>query len=174
MTANWMMADICLSLNFKVKNGAIIGRSFKRSSSLPSSSSWEGWSGKIGIKSKRRPSLSVFFYLILSTLIFAFSYFIQIWAWYLITLRLGIAIPLKETVGSWFYSQLGKYLPGKVWLLLGRLYFYDSKGKSRKAITVALYFETVTMIMAAGLVFLVSLLFLKEVKPFYSGIPLSG
>ena len=31
------------------------------------------------------------FSLILSTIIFAFSYFIQLWAWYLITLKLGIA-----------------------------------------------------------------------------------
>ncbi len=112
--------------------------------------------------------------LLLSTLIFVISYFIQMWAWYLITLRLEIAIPFKETVASWFYSQLGKYLPGKVWLLLGRFYLYDSKGKSRKAITVALYLETVTLIMAAGLVFLLSLLFLKEVKPFTLGIPLPG
>jgi len=112
--------------------------------------------------------------LLLSTLIFVLSYLIQVWAWYLITLRLEIAIPFRDTVAGWFYSQLGKYLPGKVWLFLGRFYLYDSKGKSRKAITVALYLEAVTLIMAAGLVFLLSLLFLKEVKPFTLGIPLSG
>lgn len=112
--------------------------------------------------------------LLLSTLIFVFSYFIQVWAWYLVTLRLEIALPLRETVATWFYSQLGKYLPGKVWLLLGRFYLYDSRGKSRKAITVALYLEAVTLIMAAGLVFLLSLLFLKEVESFTLGIPLPG
>src|SRR3990170_7128502 len=60
--------------------------------------------------------------LVLSTLIFAFSYFIQVWAWYLITLKMEVAIPFGETVESWFYSQLGKYLPGKIWLVLGRFY----------------------------------------------------
>src|SRR5512134_3021421 len=50
---------------------------------------------------------------ILSTLIFAFSYFIQIWAWYLITVKLRIALSPSETLKTWFYSQLGKYLPGK-------------------------------------------------------------
>ena len=126
---------------------------------------WENWNQ---VKEASFPFR--FFPLILSTLIFAFSYFIQIWAWYLVTLKSGIAISLKETIGSWFYSQLGKYLPGKVWLLLGRVYFYEAKGKSRRAITVALYFETATMIIASGLVFFFSLPFLKEIKPFYHSI----
>jgi len=109
------------------------------------------------------------FSLILSTIIFAFSYFIQLWAWYLITLKLGIAISLVETLKSWFYSQWGKYLPGKVWLLLGRFYFYEAKGKSKKIISVALYFETVTLLVAAGLIFLSTLSLFKEMGPLYSG-----
>ncbi len=100
--------------------------------------------------------------LVLSIFIFAFSYFIQIWAWYFITLRLRIALSPSDTLQSWFYSQLGKYLPGKVWLLLGRFYFYESKGKSRKTVSVALYLEMATMTMAAGLVFLVTLIFHGE------------
>jgi uncharacterized membrane protein YbhN (UPF0104 family) len=109
------------------------------------------------------------FPLLLSTLIFVFSYFIQISAWYMITLKLGIALPIQETLESWFYSQLGKYLPGKVWVLLGRFYSYESKGKSKKAILIALYLETVTMIVAAGLMFLVAIIFFREVRPFYIG-----
>jgi len=104
-----------------------------------------------------------------STLLFVLSYFIQIWAWYLITLRLKIAVSARETLENWFYSQLGKYVPGKVWLLLSRFYFYESKGKSKKAISVALLVETVTMIVAAGLMFLAALAFFKEVRPFYTG-----
>jgi len=130
---------------------------------------WENWSQVQGAAFSFRVVP-----LLLSTLIFVVSYFIQVWAWYLVTLRLEIALPLRETVATWFYSQLGKYLPGKVWLLLGRFYLYDSRGKSRKAITVALYLEAVTLIMAAGLVFLLSLLFLKEVESFTLGIPLPG
>ena len=108
------------------------------------------------------------FPLILSTLIFAFSYFIQIWAWYLITLKLKIALSPSDTLKSWFYSQLGKYLPGKVWLLLSRFYFYESRGKSKKSISVALYFEIVTIIAAAGLIFLAALIFHREIWLFYS------
>ena len=126
---------------------------------------WENWD------QVKETSFSLrFFPLLLSTLIFVLSYFIQIWAWYLITLKLGVAIPFGETTASWFFSQLGKYLPGKVWLFLSRLYLYDSRGKSKKTITVALYFEVVTLLMAAGLISWVSLLFLKGVRSSYFGI----
>ena len=106
---------------------------------------------------------------ILSTLIFAFSYFIQIWAWYLITLKLKIALSPSETLKIWFYSQLGKYLPGKIWMFLSRFHFYESKGQSKKVISVAIYLEVVTMIVAAGLIFLTGLIFFKEMQSVYSG-----
>jgi uncharacterized membrane protein YbhN (UPF0104 family) len=107
------------------------------------------------------------FLLFMSTLIFAFSYFVQIWAWYLITLKLGIALSTSDTLKSWFYSQLGKYLPGKVWLLLGRFHFYESQGKSKKSISIALYLETVTMMMAAGLICFAALISFDETRSFY-------
>lgn len=106
--------------------------------------------------------------LILSTFIFAFSYFIQVWAWYLITLRLKIALSPSQSVRAWFYSQLGKYLPGKIWILLGRISYYESRGKSKKSTSVALYFEMVTVLMAGGFIFLGSLIFFGEIWPFYS------
>src|SRR4030043_1294738 len=93
---------------------------------------WENWNQVKEASFTFRP-----FSLILSTLIFAFSYFIQIWAWYLITLKLKIALSPSDTLKSWLNSQLGKYLPGKIWLLLGRFYFYESRGKSKKSISVA-------------------------------------
>ena len=114
---------------------------------------WENWAQVRGTPFIFNGPLLFF-----STLVFAFSYFIQIWAWYLITLKLGIAIPFGATLSSWFYSQLGKYLPGKIWLLLSRFYFYESEGKSKKAISVALYIETMTMILASGLLFLAGLI----------------
>jgi uncharacterized membrane protein YbhN (UPF0104 family) len=66
---------------------------------------------------------------------------------------------------------LGKYLPGKVWLLLGRFYYYESRGKSKKSISIALYFETVTVIIAGGLIFLVALAFFRGDGLFYFGRP---
>ena len=123
---------------------------------------WENWN-----QVKDTPFTLQPFAFILSTLIFVFSYFIQIWAWYLITLKLKIALSPSETVETWFYSQLGKYLPGKIWVFLSRFHFYESKGQSKKAISVAIYLEIVTMIVAAGLIFLAALIFYREMGPFY-------
>jgi hypothetical protein len=103
------------------------------------------------------------------TLIFAFSYFIQLWAWYLITLKLGIALSFSETLESWFYSQLGKYVPGKIWLLLSRFYLYESKGKSKKTISIALYFEMVTILVAAGFLFWASLILFQDANAYGLG-----
>ena len=47
------------------------------------------------------------------TLIFTFSYFIQLWAWYLITARLGIALSFRETMGSWLLFPVGKIPAGE-------------------------------------------------------------
>ena len=124
---------------------------------------WDHWNQVKDTPFTLRP-----FPFILSTLIFAFSYFIQIWAWYLITLKLEIALSPSETLKTWFYSQLGKYLPGKIWLFLSRFHFYESKGKSKKTISIALYLETVTIIMGAGLIFLAALIFHREIRLFYS------
>lgn len=107
--------------------------------------------------------------LICSILLFAFSYSFQVLAWHLITVRMKIALTFQETLKSWFYSQFGKYLPGKVWLLLGRFYFYEAKGKSKKAISIALYFETATTLVAAGLISFVALIPFEQVEPFHFG-----
>ena len=120
---------------------------------------WQDWAQVKGASISVSP-----FPFIFGTAVFAFSYFIQIGAWYLITLRLGIALSFSETLENWFTSQLGKYLPGKVWLVLGRFYFYESKGKSKKMITIALYLETVMLIVTGALIFFAALFFLKETR----------
>lgn len=122
---------------------------------------WENW-----VQVKDAPFTLKPFPLILSTLVFTLSYFIQVWAWYLITLKLGIALSPSETLKNWFYSQLGKYLPGKVWLFLGRFYFYESKGKSKKAISIALYLEMATVIIAAVLISCAGFFLSREIRTF--------
>jgi len=124
---------------------------------------WENWAQVKDFTFSIRP-IGLF----LATLVFILSYFVQIWAWYLITVKLGINLPPFETLTTWFYSQIGKYLPGKVWLLVGRFYLYGSKGKSKKAISLALYFETMTLLVAGGFLFLISLFVFKEVGELYS------
>ena len=97
-----------------------------------------------------------------------------IWAWYLITLKLGISIPPRETLKSWYYSHCGEVPPGEGLAFPGSLLLLRFKGNIEKDLTVALYFETVTVMMAAGLVFLASLFFLEESRFLDLGIPPMG
>ena len=124
------------------------------------------WSNWVQVK---EASFSLrFFPLFSGTVFFAVSYFFQLWAWYLITQKLGIALSFPETTKTWFYSQAGKYLPGKIWLFLGRVYFYESKGKSKKSVSVALYFEAATLLVAGGLICLAALLLFEEMGAVHS------
>lgn len=127
---------------------------------------WDNWSKVKGAPFAFSPLL-----LAGSILFYGGSYFFQVWAWHFLTVKLNIALPLAETLENWFVSQFGKYLPGKVWIFLGRFHFYESKGKSKKAISIALYFETITVIVAAGIISFVTLLFFKKTDLVYSGIP---
>ena len=125
---------------------------------------WENWAQVKEASFTLEPSA-----LILATLSYGAAFFIQVRAWSLITVKLGIALARFETIESWFYSQLGKYLPGKVWLLLSRYYFYESKARPGKSIWIALYVETATMVIAAWILFLVGLFLFQEIRTFYSG-----
>ena len=57
--------------------------------------------------------------------------------WHFLTTRAAVAIGPGEAVAAWFYSQLGKYLPGKVFLYLGRLHYYRRRGRPTAQVSVA-------------------------------------
>lgn len=84
--------------------------------------------------------------------------------WHHITRRLGVAVPLSRSFVSWNYSLLGKYLPGKVFLLLGRLEEYRRADKSMGKVTLAFFLETVATLMASVLTILLALL-LVDIDP---------
>ena len=48
--------------------------------------------------------------------------------WHLLTVSSGAHIPLPKAMAAWFYSQLGKYVPGKLFLYLGRVHLYAREG----------------------------------------------
>lgn len=75
--------------------------------------------------------------------------FLQFTNWHLITHRLNIAIPIKLALTSWFYSQLGKYIPGKILMLVYRYTHYSDKSKITLAL--AFYLEIIFASLAAAL-----------------------
>ncbi len=69
--------------------------------------------------------------------------------WHLLTITAGVSIPLSRATAAWFYSQLGKYIPGKVFLYLGRLHFYVREGRQAGPVTVAFGVEFVGNLAAS-------------------------
>lgn len=81
--------------------------------------------------------------------------------WHLITLRNGVALPVKDAMTCWFISLLGKNIPGKVFLMAGRVYLYGRHGKNQAAVAFCYLLEAVSELIAAACIFILSLLLLE-------------
>ena len=79
--------------------------------------------------------------------------------WHLITIKSKANIPLEKAMIAWYYSLLGKYIPGKIFLLGGRLYFYQLEGKSKKTIAFCFLVENICTLLGAAFLFILSLPF---------------
>lgn len=105
------------------------------------------------------------------------AFFLNIWGWNLILGKLKGALSFRKATRIFFLSQLSRYLPGKVWLIFGRVYLCKKEGISEAKVAISLILELSLIIMASLLVFLVSLAFpgsllLKETLLFLVLIPL--
>lgn len=87
--------------------------------------------------------------LVLSMLLLTTWMIGQAGIWHLLTITVHVAIPLPKAMAAWFYSQLGKYIPGKVFLYLARLHFYVREGRPAGPVTLAFGVEFVGNLAAA-------------------------
>ncbi|MEA1936445.1 MAG: hypothetical protein U9M96_06485 [Thermodesulfobacteriota bacterium] len=77
----------------------------------------------------------------------------------------GLNVPILRAGKAWFVSQLGKYVPGKVTLLLVRLDAY--RGYSKRKITVATGIEYIAMLASAFILVLVALASAFQIVPYH-------
>jgi glycosyltransferase 2 family protein len=68
--------------------------------------------------------------------------------WHVITKTLKCAIPMKIAMRCWYVSQLGKYIPGKVFMLFYRFAGYSKENKIK--LSISFYLETLFALLAAG------------------------
>jgi uncharacterized membrane protein YbhN (UPF0104 family) len=73
--------------------------------------------------------------------------------WHLIVRRVIGPHPLSLNLLSWMSSLAGKYLPGKVFLLLGRVYFYRGRGARAAQVTSGFLLEACCSALATLVVF---------------------
>lgn len=72
--------------------------------------------------------------------------------WMIISRDLGAATPPRKLAAAWFASQLGRYIPGKIWLFAGRIGFLKSEGLSMARAAAAAVWEVLASFAAVGLV----------------------
>jgi uncharacterized membrane protein YbhN (UPF0104 family) len=93
------------------------------------------------------------------------AYLVSFFGWIRLTESFHLYAPLLETGKAYFLSQFGKYVPGKVGLLLVRLYAYQNYSKRIVVITTGI--EFIAVMASACLLALISLVFVPiEVPPY--------
>lgn len=73
--------------------------------------------------------------------------------WQYILKKFGYGITFARSMRIWFLSQAGRYIPGKVWFALGRIYLCEREGIPRSVATVATGFELLLVLASAIVVF---------------------
>jgi len=86
-----------------------------------------------------------------SAILLGLSYFIIPAGWIVLSHAAGSKILSKELRAAWFMSQLGRYIPGKVWLFAGRAAFLKSGGLAGFRATSVPFLELLYTAAGAGL-----------------------
>jgi hypothetical protein len=96
---------------------------------------------------------------IISMVIFLIYKFYNAFLWHFLTVKSDCKINTGNSIIAWSYSQLGKFVPGKVFYLLGRLYYYKKENVSTAKITFCFFLENAYTFLSALFMFIVSIPF---------------
>lgn len=110
---------------------------------------WNNW-GRIRIYPWRL-NLPLF---LLSTISIFISYIFFLILWRFLLAMMGQSISFRTGYRIWFLSQIGKYLPGRVWSVVGRILLMHSAGMGRLFSGVNLLYE-IMLFTLGGLIFFV-------------------
>lgn len=97
--------------------------------------------------------------LILSALLLSISLVLTPWGWINICRAMGTEISPGVLRSAWFSSQLGRYIPGKVWLFAGRAGFLKSRGMSAGRAAATTVYELFFSMASVGFISLMAVLF---------------
>jgi uncharacterized membrane protein YbhN (UPF0104 family) len=79
--------------------------------------------------------------------------------WHYITILDHANIKWGNAVVAYLYSILGKYIPGKVFMLAARFPAYDRENVPLRKVTVCFFIENICTLLGASFLFLISLFF---------------
>lgn len=84
--------------------------------------------------------------------------------WQLILQYMNINLEFISGIKIFFYSQFGKYLPGKVWTIMGKVYLSNKYGISKKKVVLSSLIEILASMLSGLVLFLISICFEKNFK----------
>ena len=79
--------------------------------------------------------------------------------WHYLTMLNDCEVGYFEAITAYLYSILGKYIPGKVFMLLARIPVYEEKKRSISKVTICFFLENICTLLGAAFLFLISLFF---------------
>ncbi len=106
----------------------------------------------LGVDSKLDINRPNFVILGLSYIILILTFISKAVLWYLLLLRFGVKISFRVAFASQFRSILMKYIPGKIWIILGRANIVSQQGISLKYCSFISSFMQVVTILSGMLV----------------------
>lgn len=95
----------------------------------------------------------------ISALLLVISLTLTPLGWILICKPLNSQISIKEMSAAWYNSQLGRYIPGKIWLFAGRAGFLKARGIPISTAAATTAFELFFNVASIGLITLIVFLF---------------
>ena len=98
-------------------------------------------------------SLFIAFFLMLAAAAF------YVYLWRLILERLGTALSYRKSYRVFFLSQLGRYIPGQIWGILGLVYLSQKEGVSELISGASVALQLLLQVVSAIIVFIVTLPF---------------
>lgn len=110
------------------------------------------------------------FLLTASVLILWISYFLSPIGWVWLSHHAGSKATEKDLTSAWFISQLGRYVPGKIWLFAGRAGFLKSHGLSTFRATSVPFLEVLFTAAAAGLAAIIPIILTENFSFADSGL----
>ena len=84
---------------------------------------------------------------------------LAIFGWDVIVRATGVQLSFNNNMRIWVASMMGKYVPGKVAVTIGRVYLGNKFGASKVKMLISIFLEVVLMQIAGIIVFLTSLPF---------------
>ena len=101
-------------------------------------------------------------YLTLSFVVLFMFFILRVYCWKVMLSRMNISLSLRKSVKVSFLSMMGKYLPGKVWMVLGKVYLSGKEGVPRAEAFASSVIEIVLEIVASIFFFFFFLFSLVE------------